>query len=136
MHLRDYSGVTDLQSNEDFLRAMGTWAARTLPEHEFSSSSGEDAKLTDAGNALAADLGLLVAEILTDRLPQIEWETVRKPKNDMSFNLPVLVGFNNGMYLDPVGGSIAEAIAILRGDRDSLVWLQIVEHWGGLVDTA
>jgi len=32
--------------------------------------------------------------------------------------LPVLVGFNNGMYLDPAGGSIAEAIAVLRGDRD------------------
>ena len=54
----------------------------------------------------------------------------------MSFNLPVLVGFNNGMYLDPVGGSIAEAIAVLRGDRDYRVRFGILEHWGSRVDVA
>ncbi len=47
---------------------------------------------------------------------------------DMSFNLPVLVGFNNGMYLDPAGGSIAEAIAVLRGGRDYRVRFGILER--------
>jgi len=54
----------------------------------------------------------------------------------MSFNPPVLVGFNYGMYLDPVGGSTAEAIAVLRGDRDYLVRFGILEYWGSGVDVA
>ena len=50
--------------------------------------------------------------------------------------LPVLVGFNNGMYLDPVGGSIEDAIAVLRGDRDYRVRFGILGHWGSRVDVA
>ena len=50
--------------------------------------------------------------------------------------LPVLVGFNSRMYLDPVGGSIAEPIAVLRGDPDYRVRFGILEHWGGRLDVA
>jgi len=97
---------------------MGEWAAAELPKPDYSRQTDNRVGLTDAGNALAADIGLLVADTLTGKHPQLEWETVPKPPNDMSFNPPVLVGFNNGMYLDLVGSSIAEAIAVLRGDRD------------------
>ena len=54
----------------------------------------------------------------------------------MSFHLPVLAGFNNGMYLGPVGGSIAESIAVLREDRDYRVRFGILEHWASRVDVA
>jgi len=43
---------------------MGEWAAAELPKPDYSRQSDNRVGLTDAGNALAADLGLLVADTL------------------------------------------------------------------------
>lgn len=59
---------------------MGEWAVAELPKPDYSRQADHRVGLTDAGNALAADLGLLVADTLTGKHPQLEWETVRKPR--------------------------------------------------------
>jgi hypothetical protein len=72
---------------------------------------------------------LLVAKLLLEKCGnQIDWKTIRKPKSDLSYNLPVLEGFKN-TYLDPVGGSTAEASAILRGQRNENVWKDMYVFW-------
>jgi len=62
----------DFQFHEEFLLSMGEWAAAELPKPDYSRQTDNRVGLTDAGNALAADLGLLVADTLTGKHPQLE----------------------------------------------------------------
>jgi hypothetical protein len=114
----------------DHLTALGKKVSRAFKDAPFSEDSPGGRRLTNAGYALAADMGLLVALYLLRAHPgTIRWETIRKPKSEVSYNLPVLEGFANGNYLDPVGGSTAEAAAILRGQRGPDAWVRVLEFW-------
>ncbi len=113
------------------LLRLGTLVAERLGEAEFSEGKLDGTRgLTNAGHALAADLGLLTARLLLQaNAGTIRWEVVRKPKSDISYNLPVLAGFSNMLTLDPVGGSVAEAQAVLAGRRSSDAWARILDFW-------
>jgi len=56
----------------------------------------------------------------------VRWEIVRKPKSDVSYNLPVLAGFGCDIY-DPVGVSVADAAALLEGRRCSDAWVKVFD---------
>ncbi len=116
------------------LLRLGALVAERLGEAEFSECKPDGARsLTNAGHALAADLGLLTARLLLQASGgTIRWEVVRKPKSDTSFNLPVLAGFSNKLTLDPVGGAVAEAQAVLAGRRSGDAWARILAFWGSL----
>ena len=107
------------------LGTLGRKIASTLRTAEFCANS----KLTNQGYALAADAGLLVAEFLVQDFAEVHWEIRRKPKRDISYNLPVLMGFQSGLSFDPVGGSVAEAQAWIAGRRDADRWVAIYRHW-------
>jgi len=127
-----FFGVPEhIQLDRGLLLDMGQRAAPALLLEEFSSvdDSGER-NLTYAGYALAADMGLLTAKILLRTVDTIQWTIIRKPKNDMLYNWPVLTGFG-GMDLEPVGGSIAEAQGILLGVRGPDVWARALDTWAG-----
>lgn len=109
---------------EEALAALGHKAAKALKADKDSSKD----KLTNRGYALAADMGLLVAALLVEASTSIQWTILRKPKSDLSYNLPVLTGFG-AVTLDPIGGSIAEAFAIMRGDRTGGIWQEIYCFW-------
>lgn len=111
---------------------LGTLVAERLGEAEFSEGKPDGTRsLTNAGHALAADLGLLTARLLLQASGgTIRWEVVRKPKSDISYNLPVLTGFSNKLTLDPVGGAVAEAQAVLAGRRSVDAWARILDYWG------
>lgn len=116
-------------SPSDHLMALGEKAAALLETAPFSEEGPTGRRLTNTGYALAADMGLLVAKYLLQELPEtLRWETIRKPKSELSYNLPVLEGFSFN-YLDPVGGSTAEASAILRGERRADTWKRMYEFW-------
>lgn len=113
-------------SPDEVLEAAG----RAVAGHLRSGPPFSDGTtLSDRGRALAADLGLLSAMLLLRDAPVIRWQVVRRPKSDMSYNLPVLVGFTNGLHLDPVGGSIAEASGLLRGNKGPDAWKRIYQWW-------
>lgn len=114
----------------EHLAALGRRASSLLREVPFSEESPTGRQLTNAGHALAADMGLATARYLLCAAPdRISWDTVRRPKADLSYNMPVLKGFSSGVYLDPVGGSIAEACGILYGKRRGDAWRKTYEHW-------
>ena len=50
-------------------------------------------KLNDQGLAIAADMGLLLAQLLEIANPSLYWEIARGPKTYHSYNLPVLKEF-------------------------------------------
>ena len=114
---------------EPLLSRIGAKAVETLRQREFSASSPSGPQLTDRGFALAADLGLLTARLLLEHGNGSEqWTVQRRPKSDAFYNHPVLAGFGP-VPLEPVGGSIAEAHAVLRGDRSADAWKRIFSHW-------
>ena len=53
-------------------------------------------KLNDRGLALAADSGLLLAQLLEYARPNLYWQIAKGPKSYHSYNLPVLKEFENG----------------------------------------
>jgi hypothetical protein len=113
---------------EDILARIGEKFALALSQSEFSTRTPDGPKLTNQGYALAADMGLLVARFLLEECGEkIHWETLRKPKREMAYNLPVLIGFD--IYLEPVGGTIAEAYAILRGTRSGDILKKMFTFW-------
>ena len=113
----------------DHLMALGNKVVPLITNEPFSENDPTGRKLTNMGYALAADMGLLVAYYLLKALPdKLSWEIIRKPKSELSYNLPVLQGFSFN-YLDPIGGSVAEAFAILRGQKGADIWKRIYEFW-------
>jgi hypothetical protein len=116
----------------DLLLRLGTLVADRLADAEFSKLMPNGPRtLTNAGHALAADAGLVTARLLLRATAgRVRWEVVRKPKSDISYNLPVLAGFSNNLTIDPVGGSVAEAVAVLAGRRSGDAWARILDFWG------
>lgn len=131
--LLHYFGLdADASEARDLLLRLGSLVAACIAEAEFSERQPDGTRtLTNAGHALAADAGLLTARLLLRAtVGRLRWEVVRKPKSDISYNLPVLAGFSNNLTLDPVGGSVAEATAVLAGRRSGDAWARILDFWG------
>lgn len=94
-----------------------------LKGHKIEHTIGWD--LTPMGRSLAADMGLLVAKCLLKKLgDKIHWDIVKKPKRDVSYNHPVLMGFKVRGF-DPIRVSIAVANSVLNERSDANIWLEI-----------
>lgn len=93
----------------ELLDELGKHIADAIVEPEFSSESSSGRVLTDEGYALAADAGLLVAQLLLDRHPSLRWHIARSAKTDLDYNLPVLTGFRDKETLDPIRGGVSAA---------------------------
>lgn len=119
----------------ELLRTAGAAVATRLSESEFVHTLGGQTTLTDAGRALAADMGLLTARLLLELgRGRVRWEVMRRPRSDLAFNLPVIVGFRDGNHFDPVGGSIAEACGILAGRRSGDAWAKAYAYWASRIE--
>ncbi len=127
-------GFDKNQNIENQLLALGYKVSDLLNSSQFTEKGLKGRSLSSQGYALAADMGLLVAQLLIEKNNgKIYWEILKKPKSEISYNLPVLKGFSV-TYLDPVGGSTAEASAILRGQREGDSWKKIYEFWSSKVE--
>jgi hypothetical protein len=72
-------------------------------------------ELTDQGNALAVEMGLLTARLLLrDYGDILHWKLVTSPKNDISVHLPVVMAPDKTAF-EPVVRAHATAIAVLEG---------------------
>ncbi len=131
--LLKYVGEAGRTIDEKLIQDLGEHFKRTLPEPQFSGPSLHGPVLTDRGYGMAADAGLVGARFLQTRYPHLQWTVVRKPRSDISYNLPVLTGFGT-VPLDPVLISINQAHALLAGKRDVDAWLSVWKHWGELAE--
>lgn len=86
-------------------------------------------RLTNVGYALAADMGLLVAKLFLGACgSKVKWMLVTKPKNDVSYQRPVLTGFGPGiewLTVDPIRVSVSNVYAILREGKGAKAWLEL-----------
>lgn len=100
----------------------------TISEY-FRYLSSRDPQLTNAGYALAVDMGLLVAQFLLDTCgDRVKWSIVRRPKSDVSYHLPVLVGFGK-LKFDPILISTSQTYGLLHGDRGPTAWRKVFTIW-------
>lgn len=104
----------------------GRHEAAALRGHEISYHTGP--LLTVHGYAISADMGLLMAELLTDRY-ELHWDVVRRPKRDVAYNRPALFGFRFGLHLDPIQTSAAAALGVLDGSAGEARWSDIYRRW-------
>lgn len=123
----------DIQHTEgvdarSLIAEAGQRAVQTLKTPVCSESSADGTPaLTNIGYSLAADVGLLVAKQVCRTVgDKVRWEIVRKPRSDVSYNLPVLAGFGWDTY-DPVGVSVADAAAVLTGQCSSDAWVKVFD---------
>lgn len=118
---------------EVLLDLAGERVAERLKLPLFSSTTNGRVELTDRGYALAAGMGMLVAQLIVSKLGEkARWEVLRKPRSASAFHLPVLFT-TSPTFLEPVGASIGQAHGVLRGDRASSIWREMYEHsvYGG-----
>lgn len=118
----------DLENEKRLLLLAGERIVEALDDPRSTVESSEGGRtLSNLGYSLAADIGLLTGKLVKRTLgDRVRWEVVRKPKSDMSYNLPVLAGFKVGTY-DPVGVSIADASSVLAGRRTYEAWCNVYE---------
>jgi hypothetical protein len=119
-----YFGMKATASPLALVGPLGDRTATAL-FHEPFSKAGE---MTNLGRALAADMGLLLATALQCEHPELAWDIVRKPKSDVSYNQPVLVGFGTVAF-DPIQVSMTQAFGVLRGTKDGTVWQRLFDYW-------
>lgn len=69
-------------------------------------------ELTTEGEYLAADLAMLFARCLIERDPSLRWQVLTRPKSEVSYLLPVVMGTDERFHCDPfrVVGTIATGL--------------------------
>ena len=133
-------------SPEELLTRLGGKVAEVLPSDQFSGPPQtepdivvkrgktyelpplEGRTLTEQGEAVARDMGLLLAKLMLERgHPPLEWSIVMKPKNDADYLQPILVRTDrkNPLPFDPMGSSLAVAYQILRGNCEFDKWAKM-----------
>ena len=117
-----FLGLNEMKQQASLLTTAQEKVEQLLSSAQFVIESSEGRKLTNQGYALAADLGLLVAQLLiTQGQGKVTWKILKKPKTDRSYNLPILIGFGE-IEFDPIAVSIADATWIARGNQKPGAW--------------
>ncbi|HET7128097.1 MAG TPA: hypothetical protein VFJ93_03370 [Gaiellaceae bacterium] len=114
------------------LRELEKILSTRLREAPFAERVGEQLELSPAGYAAAADMGLLIAQLLLET-GRMTWKIVRRPRTDVSFNQPVLTGFPTHEPFNPIWAALGPAHRILGGrvgPNWSTIYSYALDHLG------
>ncbi len=111
------------------LQTIDERVLNALSKAEFRIAVSTGYHLSESGRSISADFGLCFASLLIAASHNtIQWDIVRKPKTDVSYNLPVLVGFGP-IHLDPIRSSISHYNWIIAGNPPKNSWKQAFDFW-------
>jgi len=120
----------DLSTPADqLLKRLGEKVVGALQSDVFVKRDPE-VKLTSAGFALAADMGLLVARLLlADPSANVKW-VLEKAKRHVDYNLPVLKG-DSKLTFNPIRVSTVGVLRALENTSgaDTEFWLKSYLYW-------
>lgn len=123
-----YFGEDAVGSPLDVLSRLGEKVTNTLHANEFSTNhESSNPNLTNKGYALAADMGLLLAKLILSNCPEVTWNIVNKPRNDIDYHKPVLINIGRET-LEPIGLSISVALGVLRGTKTYEAWKNVYSY--------
>ena len=102
----NHSERIDLDNSPESLVSLWIWFEDDVlfGEQGFVSKGGNDGYNVELPNEVLKinlDISFYFAEVFLYNNPSITWGYFTKPKNRMSVNKPVLVGFKADMDLDP-----------------------------------
>ncbi|WP_156305412.1 hypothetical protein [Sphingobacterium endophyticum] len=111
-------------NHQNDLKRIGKKVSELIQSSPFSRIENEKKILTNEGAAIAADISLLLSEYILNKHPELKWGIVRKPKRDISVNLPAIMPFPRYGHLELMKDSIVSCRNILQYKENSIVWLE------------
>jgi hypothetical protein len=123
------------ENREQDLKRIGEKIYNLLFTEPFAKLEDNTLKLTNKGHALAADMALLLCQCLLQEHDQLKWGIVRRPKRDLSYHLPALMGFPNKDYVELMRVSIVNSKAILSKEENYDVWWEVYKYCDDLFVT-
>jgi len=121
-------------SPEADLKRIGETITLLLFHQPFSERKDNKLIITNMGLALVADFALLISMLIMKKNDKISWKIVKRPKRDISYNLPAMFGFPIIQHIELIGASVANAKAILAGMKTSSVWVEMYRYAIDLID--
>lgn len=111
-------GAVKLTKDIETLRPLWDWFSGTIKTRERSPEElqkdlenapewlhptilEDSAKIAWESLSVGMDIAICFAEVMIEHNPRIHWDYFTKSKKRMSVNEPVLLGFKNGMDLNP-----------------------------------
>ncbi|WP_434148019.1 hypothetical protein ACR2R6_11910 [Methylocaldum gracile subsp. desertum] len=144
--LLEFFGESMEGAPEEVLERLGRKAAETLKEAIYWEEGSDTWKefvdrgiivkrktLTHHGAALGRDIGLLIAKLLLDLHPHVHWDWVRKPKSDVDYHQPKLVGYDPIHGFAPMRMGMGCAGAVANSKDDFLCWRRTFEKMNHLM---
>jgi hypothetical protein len=87
-------------------------------------------KLNDYGLAIAADMGLLLAQLLEELKPSLYWKIGKGPKSYHGYNLPIMKNFfGTTSEVDLLFFSIIKVGVSLNVDKRPFDWLTSLKNF-------
>lgn len=114
----DVNGTVQLTRGKDSLRPLWSWLVANIQLQELTESDLKESldavpkwlheyivagkyKLTTESLSIGMDVAIYLGEVFVHEFPQIYWGFFTKPKRRVSVNEPVLLGFENGLDMNP-----------------------------------
>lgn len=114
----DVNGTVQLTRGKDSLRPLWSWLVANIQLQELTESDLKESldavpkwlheyivagkyKLTTESLSIGMDVAIYLGEVFVHEFPQIYWGFFTKPKSRVSVNEPVLLGFENGLDMNP-----------------------------------
>lgn len=143
-HIKDTGGVVNLDNSPESLIPLWKWLEQRIFTHtrtneeverlmqyhpEWMRSELEGAiAIDDYTYAVGLDIAYYFAAVIIKQFPSIHWGYFVKPKNYMSVNQPVLLGFKNGAYLNPTL-IVSNLIRNSSKEKDPMRFQHVYKIW-------
>jgi hypothetical protein len=133
-----------LDYKRETLPALGRWfelqvetrprtpeemAAERLKEPAWLEGYVTPWVLTERTFSICIDTGIYFAELLRHFHPALRWDLVLKPKNDVDFHEPVLVGFPNRVRFNPTRILMVLAFKVVDGESMAPEFPRLLRTW-------
>lgn len=114
-NLHDFLNINSTVSIDDLIAKI--IERQDVVKENFTQidSSRNELILNNQGYAFFHDFGVFFGEQIVSLRSDIRWGIMKLPKSDLSYNLPVIIGYESiPKYFDPIRLSIVNWIGILN----------------------
>jgi len=117
-HLLNFLGLSLQDDYGELLERTGKEVFARLRQNPFSHTETGQRVATPVGLSLAADMGMLVGQLLINASNgRIRWTLLTEPEDGLHYQLPVLMGTHPYWHVEPIRASIMKTKQMIRGDE-------------------
>ena len=117
-HLLNFLGLSLQDDYGELLERTGKEVFARLRQNPFSDTETGQRVATPVGLSMAADMGMLVGQLLINTSNgRIRWTLLTEPEDGLDYQLPVLMGTHPYWHVEPIRASIMKTKQMIRGDE-------------------